>query len=157
MRATGEGVLVEDGFLDGLDDWVFGREGPAEVEEHLDGPVTRIGQQRAEGGQSAERESRAREHRMGEQDAEQCDVQHEPLDQHLGGGQILMLHVAGDDAGVVRAVPAAGLRCADEVHPVLDAAGAGRACGPGGQQVGLGLVPQQPFVDGAPPGTSRRV
>ncbi|WP_143041531.1 hypothetical protein [Streptomyces wuyuanensis] len=101
-------MFVEDGLLDGCGDRVLGREGPAEIEEHPDVPVAWVGHQRPQRRQPAERETRFREHRVVEQDAEQRDVHHEPLHLALGGGQVLVAQVAGDDAGVVRAVPAAG-------------------------------------------------
>lgn len=70
VEHAGESVFVEDGLLDGRGDRVRGREGPAEVEEHPDVPVARVGRQRPRRRQPAERETRLREHRVGEQDGE---------------------------------------------------------------------------------------
>lgn len=119
----------------------------------MDGPVARVGRQRPQDRQSAERQPWPHQHRVREQDAEPGHVHHEPLHLPLGSGQILVLQVPGDDAGVVRAVPAPGPGSAEEVHPALDAAGTGGAGGAGGQQECLGLVQEQPSVDSAPPGT----
>jgi hypothetical protein len=42
---------------------------------------------------------------MSVQDANESYIHHEPLDPELVPGQGLMLQVAGDDAGVVSAIP----------------------------------------------------
>ena len=54
------------------------------------------------------------------QDAREDDVEKEALDPVLVGGELTVLEIGGDDARVVRAIPALRGRLLDEGGPVVD-------------------------------------
>ena len=94
----------------------------AQIEEEANRAPSRIAQPASQGRKPPQRELRCGRERVRVQDANERHVHHEPLDPELVRCEGLMLQVAGDDAGVVSAIPGRRRRSGDESEPQTDVA-----------------------------------
>src|SRR5688572_9651807 len=101
-----------------------------------------------------QREPRSGDEGMGVQQADQDEVDEEPLDSVLALGQVAMVEVRGHDGDVVGPVPRARGGLSREGNRWLDAARRGRTRVAEHAGARLAGVAQQSFVHRPPPGAT---
>jgi hypothetical protein len=90
-------------------------------------------------------------HAVGVQHPDEGDVHEEPLYGEFLPGEVAVLQVSRDDAGIVGAVPSLARGPAQEPGPVRHTGPAHRSRLTADQQVGLPGIANEAFVDGPPP------
>ena len=127
------------------------RQDVAEREERVGTPPPGIAEQPADRSQAAQGQTRSGEQAMGVQHADEGDVHEESFYGVFLAGEIAVVQVSGDDAGIVGPVPHFGRRPTQEPGPARDT-GPAHPSGPtADQQVSLPGIAKEAFVDGPPP------
>ena len=134
---------------------ILGGQHPRQRQEDPGHPESRVAEQRSERTQPAERQPRRGDERVREQHSTQHDVHEEALGFALRFRQVAVVQVAGDDAPVVRPIPACAVGSSTNA---IQWSTVGEETGPGRfplERHRLAAVAEDALVDGTPPRAAR--